>query len=284
METYSIIRSQQYTHHSNYFPYILDWKCNPYTFLKSIFYMESSAVLVYFLQETKIHPNFITFLYCACGVIGGLLLSLPNCTANIFATAIFFSKGILDWTDGHYARLTKQTSTTGHILDTYGALLNDLGLRIGLGFFVFNKTGEIYILYILPLLVLFFAINLTSFSQAELFVKTKCEFTQDTSITNKNYFFEEKNELDNYSLRFYSMKNLYLNLTAILDERARSVDFVCLCILIDLSWGYSFSTYIFLLMVIRQLSILIASYYIFYRYSLNEQRLACELKATNVFP
>ncbi len=36
---------------------------NPYTFFKSRYYIEVSALLVFFLQFSRISPNFITTIY-----------------------------------------------------------------------------------------------------------------------------------------------------------------------------------------------------------------------------
>ena len=60
------LRKEQYDHHSNVMPFLNDWKNNPYTFIKARFYMEMSAILVYFLLRVKAKPNTITILYALC--------------------------------------------------------------------------------------------------------------------------------------------------------------------------------------------------------------------------
>ena len=43
---------------------------NPYTFLKSVYYIESSSLIVFFSQFTKITPNQLTFIYIVLGITG----------------------------------------------------------------------------------------------------------------------------------------------------------------------------------------------------------------------
>lgn len=115
---------------------INNWKKNPYTFLKSRFYIEMSSILVYLFLKTRVHPNSITLLYAACGILTGVLLAIPNTITISIALFICFTKGILDWTDGQLARITKRTSISGGVLDPWGALLNSIGFQAGVGLYV----------------------------------------------------------------------------------------------------------------------------------------------------
>ena len=67
-------------------------------------------------------------------MLAGFLISLDKSEFIMVGIFIFFTRGILDWTDGHLARKTGKTSLTGHVLDEYGALLGSVGLGFGLGF------------------------------------------------------------------------------------------------------------------------------------------------------
>ena len=88
------LRKEQYDHHGKVMPYLSDWRKNPYTFLKAKFYMEMSAILVYYLIKLKVKPNTVTILYAMCGIIGGLLFSLPYKGCVLFALLIFFVKAV----------------------------------------------------------------------------------------------------------------------------------------------------------------------------------------------
>ncbi len=95
---------------------------------------------------------------------GGFLLAVPNNFTVSIAVAIFFSKGILDWSDGLLARIRNQTSITGGILDPYGALLGALGLQMGLGFYVAQKSEMILYYYLIPLIPFFYGGKLHSYA------------------------------------------------------------------------------------------------------------------------
>ena len=118
MYTIKNLRKQQYGYHKEKFPYLFDFIRNPYSFIKARFYMESSAVLVYLLLKTNIKPNTVTVIYGLAGIATGILLAIPNNYTICIALSIAFAKGILDWSDGHLARITGQTSLTGHLLDS----------------------------------------------------------------------------------------------------------------------------------------------------------------------
>ena len=169
MNTLKDLRNQQYDYHRKQFPYLFDYIKNPYSFLKAKFYMESSAVLVYLLLRTNIKPNTITIIYGLLGIVTGILLSIPNNYTIFIALIIAFTKGTLDWSDGHFARITGQTSLTGHILDVYGAHLNSLGLQIGLGLYIANNSDTLVFYYLVPLLLFFRIANLYVFSKTIMF-------------------------------------------------------------------------------------------------------------------
>ena len=120
-----------FNHQFKRFPYLNKFKENPYTYLKARYYMYCSVLLVYYLVKSRITPNMVTIAYALCGIIGGVLLSVPNVNCNIAGIIIFFNKGILDWSDGHLARIKYKTSLKGHILDVYGAYVNSIGFNIG---------------------------------------------------------------------------------------------------------------------------------------------------------
>ena len=86
---------------------IKNWSSNPYTFLKSIYYIETSSLIVYLSQFIKITPNQLTAIYIIMGFFAGLLLSLNNEILNITALILFFTRGTFDWSDGVLARILK---------------------------------------------------------------------------------------------------------------------------------------------------------------------------------
>ena len=71
---------------------INDWLKNPYTFLKSKYFIETSALIVFFAQFTKITPNNLTTLYIILGFLGGLFLASNNNYLIVLSSIIFFTK------------------------------------------------------------------------------------------------------------------------------------------------------------------------------------------------
>ena len=86
---------------------------NPYTYLKSKFYVEGSSLLILICIKLGVKPNTITAIYTLLGLIGGILLCIPNDACNVIGVIIFFSKGIVDWTDGGVAKIINQISKFG---------------------------------------------------------------------------------------------------------------------------------------------------------------------------
>lgn len=259
MNTLKDLRNQQYDYHKKQFPYLFDYIKNPYSFLKAKFYMESSAVLVYLLLRTNIKPNTVTIIYGLLGIVTGILLSIPNNYTIFIALIIAFTKGTLDWSDGHFARITGQTSLTGHILDIYGAHLNSLGLQIGLGLYIANNSDTLVYYYLVPLLLFFRIANLYIFSKTIMF--DEIPYLYDPSSLS-NIIESNKKLLDDMP---NSRSNIYVKIKkyflGFLDDRARSVDFICLIILLELLYSFNIVWVIFLLILIKYFIIFIISLY-----------------------
>ncbi len=263
MQTIKETRKYQYHYHSINYPYINDWKRNPYTFLKAKFYIEASAILVYFLLKTKIKPNTVTLFYGLAGIIGGILLSTPHKWTIIIALFIFFTKGILDWSDGHLARATNQTSITGHILDVYGALLNELGFQMGLGFYVAFKSDNNLYYYLIPLIPFFIAAKLKTFSEVVLYEELSNGKLLCTKIQkNTNIDTDQTKTINAKTDILGKYSKYYYYLSSFLDARARSVDLVCLIIIIEVFTSISVTWVIFILFLVKGLIIFTGSLYI----------------------
>jgi len=280
LQTISEIRKSQYEDKMGRFPFLNDWKRNPYTFLKARFYIETSVFLLYFLLRTNISANMITILYGWAGILGCICLIIPSDNIHILAVLIFFSKGILDWIDGWIARLKGQTSLTGHVLDGYGALLNDLGFQIGLGFYVAFKTDTFIFYYLIPLIPFFYAISLRSYSEKILltellkdsFLKREMKNFSDAGITTYDKI------SDNVKRSVLGKHLVWFNrLNSFLDSRARNVDFICLLILIETFSKLSVVWIIFLLFLIKGFVLFLGSYFVTIRKRVVEKKLDCVL-------
>jgi hypothetical protein len=177
------------------------------------------------------------------------------------------------------ARATYQTSLTGHILDSYGAHLNALGLQIGLGFYVAQKASVISFFYLVPFIPFFYAARLTTFCYRSLFQSINNEnlnksMSAHDEILTKN---KEQNGYENNGWR------RYLWITRILDDRARSVDFILMIILIEIIFPNIFLTWIiFLLLVIKGFIVFSGTLYLVAKKGWAENTFEVKLREINI--
>lgn len=265
--SYSFNQIREIVYERNYspFPYLNEWKANPYTFIKGRYFIEGAACLVYVLLRTEIKPNTVTIVYGLLGVVGGFLLAMPGDAAHLMAALIFFNKGMLDWADGILAKLKYKQTLTGHILDCYGALLGSLGMSIGLGFYVLDRTGYSFLNYVIPLVPFFYAASLTGFGKTVILDEVKSlsdaeRGTQDLNekVSELNPDSSSGDEIRSASRRFPRARIFFLSL---LDDRARSVDFILLVIIIEMYNDLNISLLLFMIIAFKQLVIFIAAFY-----------------------
>ena len=62
----------------------------------------------------------MSLVYTALGLLGGMFISTNIPSLVLIGTIIFFSKSIVDWTDGELAEMKKKTSYLGFIIDSWG--------------------------------------------------------------------------------------------------------------------------------------------------------------------
>lgn len=261
MKTLVELRKEQYQYNGTVCPHINNWKRNPYTWLKSRFYMESSALLVYLLLKTTIHPNTITAIYCLMGITGGILLAVPCKTTIILACLVFFAKGILDWTDGHYARITGKTSAAGNILDSYGSYVGWVCLWCGLGVYIADKSSMPIFYYLTSVVLVFFALNISMYSRSVLFhdylTKTVIKDIQARKAEVKTDVVGKNGVIATPGIR-----KIFDMINEVFTPRARFVDLICLIILIETFSNVFVSQYIFIVFFVWMTLTFIAKFYV----------------------
>ena len=231
MKSFNDLYKFQLDYNIERMPYVGNFLKNPYSYLKARYYMFFSTLVVYFLQNTSIHPNTITKVYIFWGFLAALFLAIPIHELHFLAIFLFFSKGILDWADGFFARLKQKTSLTGHVLDVYGAAINSLAFVISLGIYNYYLFGEnalfLFTLFIYPFC---YGTLLTKFSNN--FIIEEINTKNLTTSSNKSNFKTIKE----------SHSGIYNFFTIFLDDRSRTIDFVLFLILVEqyggphLSW------------------------------------------------
>ena len=226
-----------------------------------------ASVLVYFLQNRSVHPNTITKLYIFFGLVAAGLLSIPINEAHYLALFMIFSKGILDWTDGHLARIKGMTSLTGHVLDIYGARIHSLTFVIALGIYQY------------------FYFDHNDFFLAALFIYPFCYGTLLTKFSNQYI-------LDSISSESYkrhvsslkpapSIKNTYSGVFNFfgwfLDDRSRTIDLVLLLILCEHLGGPALSWLFFVGVNIKWIALWFGSFIFSSRIDAADKVLASKL-------
>jgi|GEM_PF-1711205 len=281
MRSLKDIRKMQYEYHYKHelCQFFRDWKRAPYSYFRGIMWMEMSSLFVYFLQKTKVTPNALSVAYGLSGLVGGILLAISVKATILTAVFIFFFKAIFDWCDGLLARVTHRFSLVGDILDCYGAILGAMGLEIGLGFYVAHKSGMDLYYYLIPLIPLFFFGKLHSFvfyilyknyitteKLRELFGKQAQGRTVSSASVRPERVLSGAFE----KIRIFSNN--------FLDHRSRTIDLICLLLLVEQFTSVFVTWIIFLGFVVKESLSFAASFYVVVKRGWAEKELEDKLK------
>ena len=268
------IRNTQYSHHKkdsleNFQVDLDDFKSNPYTFLKWRFYLEASSLLLYFLVRTNIKPNHITLFYTFLGILTLFLMALPSENKIFLYSGLFiaFTKTIIDACDGYIARLKNQKSTSGFVLDPYGAYINAIGFQSGIGFYLAYAYDDNFFLYLVFLIPFCYAIRFKTYSYS--FILN--EIIENKNLIDSRHPSNKNRQITNNSfllkLKKSNLKKIYDLLNNIFDDRARSVDLIILLFFVEINLDLRLIEFIFYYLIIRHLITVFVSLFI---YSNNE--------------
>ena len=272
MKTIAELRSEQYEYIAKIYPCVFEWSKYPYTCFKTHLYMEASAVLVYLLLKTKIKPNTVSILYIATGILGGILLAVPTKLAIFSAVVLLFFREILDWSDGHYARVTKQTSITGDILDAYGTRAGWISLWVGLGLNVAYKSGTMLFYYLVPLIPALWAGDIWSLAIVQLFNEhlSKDRFQEGIRKDKEMLSVSENAQRTipiagrrgEFARKVVEVaKKMYRIIFRVFDQRSRLVDLICVILLIEMFSDVFISWFVFLAFLAWQLVVFVVKFY-----------------------
>ena len=230
---------------------------SPYTFVKSIYYMETASLFLFITQKFIKSPNLITLLYIFSGISGSFLLNSPNKVLLFIGIFLIFTRGTFDWADGPLARRLNKTSFLGHVLDSYGAYINDAAFRVAFIYYTLKNFEDIT--FLLPIFV--FTLLLTDFriySDSQI-LNTKKD-SKNKHIKTHNFETNHVNE----SIKISNLKKWYALYISILDDRSRSIDFLLLIILFDYILDYDLTFLLLslsILIVLRAIVIYVAGFY-----------------------
>ena len=191
------------------------------------------------------------------------MLSSNNDSLILLSVILLFSKGTLDWADGLLARIQKKTSNLGFLLDNWGALIGSYSYLLGLGFYTYNKNNEIIFIFLGFLIIFIKAIDLRNYAyhlaMYYVFKEKNKSFLKKLNLDKHS---SEKKSKNKSSIIF--LKNFIQNF---LDERSRSIDLICLIILIDTFYYPSdLIKYIYFFIILKNFIIFVAGiYYVIYK-------------------
>ncbi|MCD4730075.1 MAG: CDP-alcohol phosphatidyltransferase family protein, partial [Bacteroidales bacterium] len=256
-----------------------EWKWYSYRKFKAHLYMNVGPYIAYLFMRANIKPNVITVLYACMGILGGIFLATPSKMFILIGIILFYSRSILDWSDGLLARATNQTSITGAIIDPFGAHVGWVALWAGMGLYVANKPieGIMYLtpnlipsisilfenlIYLVPIIPAIIAMDIMVFAHAELFRSHLSKSTQK--------HLQEKVEKEDFrsTTAKYDLEKEHSSITKVIrtihqlfEHNARTVDTICLIILLELMFPIYISWIVLLAFILWQTFIFAGTFY-----------------------
>ncbi len=110
-----------------------------------IFYRPLAAIFIKIIYPTNLTPNQITTIALIIGVIGGTLYVFDTHFYLIIAATLLIIYDILDCSDGQLARLKKNGTFFGRILDGVSDYFVSTAIYLGIGFgFATNSDNPLF--------------------------------------------------------------------------------------------------------------------------------------------
>lgn len=127
-----------------------------------------AAVVVYFLRNTRITPNQVTFASAVIAAAACAMFALaPGYAWLVVAAFVFEFSFVLDCADGQLARLRKVASPIGHLLDFLMDELKAMLLFACVTVRLWHESGDVRLLLVgmFALFCLAAGLSLTSFTR-----------------------------------------------------------------------------------------------------------------------
>lgn len=113
------------------------------------FYRPLAFLLVKAIYCTSITPNQLTVISMIFGIIGGICYSFGNHIAYITGAIFYLLYNVVDCSDGQLARLKKNGTTVGRILDGVADYVVSVALYFGIGFGYANNSSNPFLMWLL---------------------------------------------------------------------------------------------------------------------------------------
>jgi len=113
------------------------------------FYRPLAFLLVKAIYNTNITPNQLTVISMIFGIIGGISYSFGNHKAYITGAIFYLLYNVVDCSDGQLARLKKNGTTVGRILDGVADYVVSVALYFGIAFGFANNSSNPLLMWLL---------------------------------------------------------------------------------------------------------------------------------------
>jgi hypothetical protein len=113
------------------------------------FYRPLAFLLVKLIYSTNITPNQLTVISMIFGVLGGVSYSFGNHKAYIAGAILYLLYNVVDCSDGQLARMKKNGTKVGRILDGIADYVVSVALYLGIGFGFANNSSNPLLMWII---------------------------------------------------------------------------------------------------------------------------------------
>lgn len=185
-----------------------------------IFFRPLAFLFVKLIYKTTFTPNQLTFFSMLSGIIAAIIISAAVSEPVIWGSLFIVLWAVLDCADGQLARLKKNGTPFGRLLDGIADYVSNLAIFIGIYFWGFSNLENqgLWLILIIIAIVTYAAQEvlvdyyrseyISNYSGKSNFVESEiAEFQKEyDSLINKNGQFFEKLILSLY-LKYSSMQN-----------------------------------------------------------------------------
>jgi phosphatidylglycerophosphate synthase len=107
-----------------------------------IIFRPLSFLLVKIIYSTNITPNQISIISMFFGLLAGVIIGFGKYEFVLAGAVLIFLSNLLDCADGQLARLKKNGTKIGRLIDGFIDYVTGLSAFLGLGFAVSYITGD----------------------------------------------------------------------------------------------------------------------------------------------
>jgi phosphatidylglycerophosphate synthase len=107
-----------------------------------VLYRPLAFLLVISVYNTKIKPDHLTIAAIVMGLFGGLFYSLGSHSGCVFGVLFYLLFNIFDCSDGQLARLKRNGTSVGRLLDGIADYIAAIAIYTGIAIGYSNKTGQ----------------------------------------------------------------------------------------------------------------------------------------------